>query len=61
MFLTAFRISFNFSGLMSKMGRYPFAKILIALASMHSRTINSLYIKTYFPFTILNYSNELME
>ena len=60
-FLTAFRISFNFSGVMSEMGRYPLTKILIAFPYMCSCVINFLYIKTYFSFTILKYSNEFME
>ena len=60
-FLTTFIISFNFSGVMSEMGRYPFAKILIAVAYMHNYIINSLYIKTYFSFTILKYNTEFME
>ena len=59
--LTTFRISFNFSGVMSEMGRYPFAIILIAFVYMHNCIINSLYNKTYFSFTVLKDSSEFME
>ena len=57
--LTPFKISFNFNGVMSEKGRYPFAKILIAAAYMHSQVISSLYNKTYLSFTVLRYSSAL--
>ena len=45
--LTSLRISLNFEGVTSEIGKYPFAKILIADAYMHSLVINSLYSAIY--------------
>ena len=40
-------ISFNFNGVISKIGKYTSAKILTALAYMCNCEINSLYISIY--------------
>ena len=41
--LTSLRIFLNFEGVTDEIGKYPFAKILIADVYMHSWVINSLY------------------
>ena len=43
---TASKISFTFNGVISEIGRYPFAKILIASAYMCSCFMNLLFIWT---------------
>ena len=59
--LTSLRISLNFEGVTNEIGRYPFAKILIADANTHSWVINSLYSAIYLSSTVLKYSSEFME
>ena len=59
--LTSLRISFNFEGVTNKIGRYPFAKILIADVYMCSWVINYLYSAMYLSCAVPKYSSELME
>ena len=59
--LTSLRKSLNFEGVTSEIGKYPFAKILIADAYMNSWVINSLYSAIYLSCTVLKYNSELME
>ena len=53
--LTSMRISHNFEGVTNEIGRYPFAKILIAGVYMSTWVINSLYSAMYLSCTILKY------
>ena len=59
--LTSLRRSLNFEGVMCEIGKYPFAKILIADVNMHSWLINSLYRAIYLSCTVLKYNGEFME
>ena len=58
--LTSFRISCKFDGAIREIGKYPFAKILIAFAYMHSYIMNSSCIFTYFSFSIHKYKSEFL-
>ena len=46
----------QFEGVTSEIGKYHFAKILIADAYMHSWVINSLYRAIYLSCTVLKYN-----
>ena len=59
--LTSLRISLNFEGVASEIGKYAFAKILIADVYMCSWVINSLYSAIYLSCTVLKYNSEFME
>ena len=43
----------QFEGIMSEIGKYPFVKILIDVANIHSWVINSLNKAMYFSYTVL--------
>ena len=51
--LTSLRISLNFEGITNEIGKYPFAKILIEVAYIHSWVINSLYNAIHLSCTVL--------
>ena len=57
--LISMRISLNFEGVSSEIGKYPFAKILIANPYVHSWVINSLYSAKYFSCTVLSITVKL--
>ena len=59
--LTSLRISLNFEEVTNEIGKYPFAKILIAEVYMCSWLIHSLYNAIYLSCTVLRYSSEFME
>ena len=59
--LTSLTIPLNFEGVTNEIGRYLFAKILIADVHTCSWVINSLYSAIYLPGTILKYNSEFLE
>ena len=58
---TSLRITLKFEGVTNEIGRFTFAKIVIADAYMCNWVINSLYSVIYLSCTVHKYNSEFME